>query len=153
METMNRRTFVRKSGLACAGISPLATRYERLWAQLAGSVVNPQNTPDASNVTPTLGGSACNLPHVNVENHRVMRTIVGLRPYRSSGFVVRSEKVDDKLVIHNYGHGGAGITLSWGTSMLALKLGCPGTRAQLRCWDAALSVWPPRACYRRVVSR
>jgi D-amino-acid oxidase len=50
----------------------------------------------------------------------VIRTIVGLRPYRPSGFVVRGEKLDSKTVIHNYGHGGAGITLSWGTAHLAV---------------------------------
>ena len=48
--------------------------------------------------------------------------MVGLRPYRPSGFVVRAEKVAEKLIIHNYGHGGGGITLSWGTSQLATEL-------------------------------
>jgi glycine/D-amino acid oxidase-like deaminating enzyme len=46
---------------------------------------------------------------------------VGLRPFRPSGFVVRTEKLDEKTVIHNYGHGGAGITLSWGTAQLAVE--------------------------------
>jgi glycine/D-amino acid oxidase-like deaminating enzyme len=39
---------------------------------------------------------------------------------------VRAEKLDDTLVIHNYGHGGAGISLSWGTAQLAMQMGCPG---------------------------
>jgi glycine/D-amino acid oxidase-like deaminating enzyme len=52
---------------------------------------------------------------------RVIRAIVGSRPYRPSGFVVRGEKFDDKTVIHNYGHGGGGITMSWGSSALALR--------------------------------
>jgi len=51
----------------------------------------------------------------------VIRTAVGLRPFRPSGFVVRGEKLGDKTVIHNYGHGGAGITLSWGTAQLAVE--------------------------------
>jgi D-amino-acid oxidase len=51
----------------------------------------------------------------------VIRVIVGLRPYRPSGFVVRAEKLDAKTVVHNYGHGGAGITLSWGTAHLAVE--------------------------------
>jgi len=50
---------------------------------------------------------------------RVIRTIVGLRPFRPSGFVVRADKADEKTIVHNYGHGGAGITLSWGTAHLA----------------------------------
>ena len=53
---------------------------------------------------------------------RVIRSTVGLRPYRPSGFVVRAEKLDTKTVIHDYGHGGAGITLSWGTAQLAVDL-------------------------------
>jgi glycine/D-amino acid oxidase-like deaminating enzyme len=57
---------------------------------------------------------------------RITRSVCGLRPYRRSGFVVRPEKVGDTLVVHNYGHGGAGITLSWGTSKLALDLGAQG---------------------------
>jgi glycine/D-amino acid oxidase-like deaminating enzyme len=60
------------------------------------------------------------LARVRVAPERVTRTIVGLRPFRPSGFVVRGEKLDDKTVIHNYGHGGAGITLSWGTAQLAV---------------------------------
>jgi len=60
------------------------------------------------------------LARVRVAPERVTRTIVGLRPFRPSGFVVRGEKFDDKTVIHNYGHGGAGITLSWGTAQLAV---------------------------------
>ena len=62
------------------------------------------------------------LAPVHVAGERVIRTVVGLRPFRPSGFVVRAEKLDDKLLIHNYGHGGAGITLSWGTAQLAVEL-------------------------------
>src|SRR5712692_2357961 len=61
------------------------------------------------------------LARVRVAPNRVIRTIVGLRPFRPSGFVVRAEKLDAKTVVHNYGHGGAGITLSWGTSQLAMQ--------------------------------
>jgi D-amino-acid oxidase len=66
------------------------------------------------------------LPPVHVSADREIRTVVGLRPYRPSGFVVRAEKLDDTLVIHNYGHGGGGITLSWGTAKLAVDLGLAG---------------------------
>ena len=61
------------------------------------------------------------LPRVNVAPDRVIRIITGLRPFRPAGFCVRAEKLDDKLVVHNYGHGGAGITLSWGTGLLAVR--------------------------------
>jgi glycine/D-amino acid oxidase-like deaminating enzyme len=56
---------------------------------------------------------------VNVDWDRITRTTVGLRPFRPSGFLLRGEKFGDKLVVHNYGHGGGGITVSWGTAALA----------------------------------
>jgi D-amino-acid oxidase len=46
-----------------------------------------------------------------VRGARVLRTRVGLRPVRPA---VRLERVGD--VVHCYGHGGAGITLSWGVA-------------------------------------
>jgi D-amino-acid oxidase len=66
------------------------------------------------------------LPPVRVSESRVIRTVAGLRPYRAAGFVVRAEPLGDKRLVHNYGHGGAGITLSWGTSRLAAELGLAG---------------------------
>lgn len=58
-------------------------------------------------------------PRISMD--RVVRVIVGLRPYRPSGFVVRRETYYRKTVIHNYGHGGGGISLAWGSSALALR--------------------------------
>ena len=40
--------------------------------------------------------------------------------------MVRREQIGDKALVHNYGHGGAGITLSWGSSRLATNLGLQG---------------------------
>src|SRR5205814_10085949 len=54
------------------------------------------------------------LAPVRVSAARVIREVVGLRPFRPSGFVVRAEGLGDKTLIHNYGHGGGGVSLSWG---------------------------------------
>ena len=62
------------------------------------------------------------LPKINVAPDQVTREIAGLRPFRPSGFVMRSEPFGDKVLIHNYGHGGCGVTLSWGTADMAVKL-------------------------------
>jgi glycine/D-amino acid oxidase-like deaminating enzyme len=79
----------------------------------------------------TVGGerryaSCTPLPPVKVDESRLIRTVAGLRPYRRSGFVVRRDAFGDKALVHNYGHGGGGITLSWGSSKLATELGLPG---------------------------
>lgn len=66
------------------------------------------------------------LSAVLAEEGRVIRTVAGIRPYRDAGFVVREEALGTKRLVHNYGHGGAGITLSWGSSMLAAKAGLAG---------------------------
>lgn len=59
---------------------------------------------------------------VKVSRDRIIREVVGLRPYRPEGFKVEAERLGEKLLVHNYGHGGAGITLSWGTASLAVDL-------------------------------
>jgi D-amino-acid oxidase len=59
---------------------------------------------------------------VRVARNRIIREVVGLRPYRPSGFVVDAQRFGSKLLVHNYGHGGGGVTLSWGTASLAVDL-------------------------------
>lgn len=70
---------------------------------------------------------------VDVSPDRIIRTIAGLRPFRPSGFVLRPERAGDKLLVHNYGHGGGGITLSWGTAQLAVDELQGWTGARDRC--------------------
>ena len=59
---------------------------------------------------------------VRVSRDRIIREVAGLRPYRAEGFVVRAERLGSKLLVHNYGHGGGGVTLSWGTADMAAEL-------------------------------
>lgn len=61
------------------------------------------------------------LPPVKVAAERVIRTVVGLRPYRRSGFRVEREMFGEKTIVHNYGHGGGGVSLSWGSAQLAVE--------------------------------
>ena len=43
-----------------------------------------------------------------------------LRPLRASGPNLATETVGRKLVVHNYGHGGSGWSLSWGSAEVAV---------------------------------
>lgn len=46
---------------------------------------------------------------------------VGLRPMRPQ-VRVEAEEIDGQAVVHNYGHGGAGLTLSWGCATEVRRL-------------------------------
>ena len=56
----------------------------------------------------------------------ILRERVGLRPYRRSGICLRADRLrDGRRVIHNYGHGGSGFTLSWGCARAVLAFAAP----------------------------
>ena len=52
---------------------------------------------------------------LKIDNPTVLAERVGLRPFRKLGVrLERGRLRDGRMVIHNYGHGGSGFTLSWG---------------------------------------
>jgi D-amino-acid oxidase len=110
--SMNRRAMLKVSGMAAlgAGIGGCATR----------------RTPGVAARAPVV------LAPVNVSWNRIIRTTVGLRPFRPSGFVLRAEKLDAKTIVHNYGHGGAGVSLAWGCGQRAAEMALEATAAGAR---------------------
>ena len=76
---INRRVFQRSALAASAFL--MAARTDQPPARAAG-----------------LDGKRRFAP-VNVSRDRIIREVVGLRPYRSEGFVVDAERVGDKLLI------------------------------------------------------
>jgi D-amino-acid oxidase len=60
---------------------------------------------------------------LQIEKPNVLAARVGLRPFRRSGVrVERAHLRDDRTVVHNYGHGGSGFTLSWGCANAVFQL-------------------------------
>jgi glycine/D-amino acid oxidase-like deaminating enzyme len=105
---MNRRTVLTTGGMALLGLG------------FGGcATTNAGRTRSALRIAPR---PALNLAPVRASWERVIRTTVGLRPHRDSGFVLKAEKLDAKTVIHNYGHGGAGMSLAWGTGSMAADM-------------------------------
>ncbi len=101
---MDRRDALKKAGIAAAGFA-----LSHCSQRPAPAAPAPPSRPMSK------------LAPVKVSKDRIIRTVVGLRPFRPSGFRVEREKLGGKTVVHNYGHGGGGITLSWGTSHIAIE--------------------------------
>ena len=104
---MNRRVFLTAGGMAAVGVglSGCGARGAKPAAAAAA----------AGSRRPLV------LPPVKASWDRIVRTTVGLRPHRDAGFVLKTDKLDDRLLIHNYGHGGAGMSLAWGTGLMAAE--------------------------------
>jgi len=58
---------------------------------------------------------------IRAELDRIFRVTVCLRPFRAAGPRLDVERVGEKTVVHNYGHGGSGWSLSWGSSSIAVE--------------------------------
>jgi D-amino-acid oxidase len=104
MSNVNRRDLLRDGAMAliAVGLTGCASR--------------------TSSRVPRSVRAPVRLAPVRVAYDRIIRATVGLRPHRPSGFVLRAEKLDGKTLIHNYGHGGSGMSLSWGTGQMAAEL-------------------------------
>ena len=57
-----------------------------------------------------------------LEGARLLEVRVGLRPCRSEVRLASEVRPTGALVVHNYGHGGAGVSLSWGCAAEVLQL-------------------------------
>ncbi|KAK6043746.1 hypothetical protein COOONC_18749 [Cooperia oncophora] len=68
----------------------------------------------------------CNINNVPaLKKAKVMSHHVGLRPGRSDVRLeaeIKTSNGKKVLIVHNYGHGGSGVTLFWGCAMDVVKI-------------------------------
>jgi glycine/D-amino acid oxidase-like deaminating enzyme len=62
---------------------------------------------------------ALQLPPLRASVDRITRITVCTRPFRAQGPRFDVERIGAKTVVHNYGHGGSGWSLSWGSGAIA----------------------------------
>jgi D-amino-acid oxidase len=76
-------------------------------------------TPDPAQTRAIL--ERCARLEPSLAGARILSVGVGLRPARPH-LRLEAERRDGGLVVHNYGHGGAGVTLSWGCAEAVREL-------------------------------
>lgn len=100
------------AGLGLTGLSACATPGQTPSA-VGSTVVRPRF------VSPSLAP-------LKVTPNRLSRITVCSRPFRGAGPRIEAEAFGDKRLVHNYGHGGSGWSLSWGSAELAAALALEG---------------------------
>jgi len=106
---MDRRDFL--AGVGAMGLSGCGVRAKT-------AVTVPATAPAA--VLPPYDVVPRLMP-IRAHTDRIFRVTVCLRPFRAAGPRLDVERVGDKTVVHNYGHGGSGWSLSWGSSSIAVE--------------------------------
>ena len=134
---MRRREFLTNTALGFAASSTAATALAAAHGTDAATRTRPAATADApGNTTPAtaplppIAAPSCvavspdsigPLPLVRARPDRIIAITVCTRPFRAQGPRIEAERLGRKTVVHNYGHGGTGWSLSWGSSTLALR--------------------------------
>ncbi len=67
------------------------------------------------------------LAPIRAQTDRIFDITVCLRPFRAAGPRLDTEQLGDTLVVHNYGHGGSGWSLSWGSGAVAVAKAMAGS--------------------------
>src|SRR5262245_5768764 len=113
---MDRRDLL-KNSLALGGVVGLGNG-------LAGCATTPQ-TPPAAPIKPQITVPLMDRPPplapIRAHSDRVFDIKVCLRPFRTKGPNLDVEHIGDAMIVHNYGHGGSGWSLSWGSADMAVQ--------------------------------
>jgi glycine/D-amino acid oxidase-like deaminating enzyme len=115
MGEVGRRHFLKAAGLSLAALSTTHLR-----AEVAGASTPPDLNSD------TVPGPAVRkrapLAPVKASMDRLISLEACLRPFRPQGPRIEPERIGRKTIVHNYGHGGSGWSLSWGAGRRAVAL-------------------------------
>ncbi len=84
---------------------------------LAGCATKPIPAPNGLAVYDVVPP----LAPVRARIDRLFDMTVCLRPFRAAGPRLDTETIGRTLVVHNYGHGGSGWSLSWGSGTIAVR--------------------------------
>jgi D-amino-acid oxidase len=97
---------------------------------LAGCATQPR-----ADAMGPLGLSVQDIPPplapVRAHADRLFDITVCLRPFRAQGPRIEAERIGDTLVVHNYGHGGSGWSLSWGSANMAMQKALVNSPSQI----------------------
>jgi glycine/D-amino acid oxidase-like deaminating enzyme len=115
MGEVARRQFLKAAGLSLAALSTT-----RLHAEVGGSSTPPLLNADT--VPGPVVRKRAPLAPVKASMDRLISIEACLRPFRPQGPRIEPERMGRKTVVHNYGHGGSGWSLSWGAGRLAVAL-------------------------------
>lgn len=109
-----RQPDVTEFAIDAGGPTGLAHVFPRLDTLVLGGVTEESDsrTPDDSTTRAIL--DRCTALEPRLADAEVLGVVVGLRPARSSVRLEADHEAAQVPVIHNYGHGGGGVTLSWG---------------------------------------
>lgn len=81
---------------------------------LGGTAIDGSGDLDADDDASKAILARCALTEPRLADAQIIEHRIGARPTRDIVRVERDHLQDGTLVVHNYGHGGAGVTLSWG---------------------------------------
>ena len=115
---MQRRHFLRQAGVTLAAASTVSL------VACARQPVVAQKPPEAIPPAPVarLQTDIAEIAPIRAQTDRITGIYVCTRPFRAAGPRIETERLDHKTIVHNYGHGGSGWSLSWGSSALAVRL-------------------------------
>ena len=69
----------------------------------------------------TAPANTLDLAPLRAAADRITQITVCTRPFRAQGPRLDVEQTGQKVIVHNYGHGGSGWSLSWGSSGIAVQ--------------------------------